>query len=40
VQVFYRLRMGCVAGFMECVDGSLAQAAREQMKIATSRSGR
>ncbi len=35
VQVFYRLRMCCVAGFMECVDGSLARAAREQMEIAT-----
>lgn len=38
VQVFYRLRMCCVAGFMECVDRSLAEAAREQMAIATGRS--
>lgn len=32
--VFYRLRMCCVAGFMECVDGARAEALEEQVRLA------
>jgi len=36
-QVYYRLRMPCVLGFFNCIEGALLAAAKQQMEVATPR---